>query len=51
MVPKIPMGSRPGTSSRATAPAMRPMMMSTMMKVTMPVSFPAPGFYVRTAES
>ena len=33
MVPRIPMGSRPGTSSRATAPAMRPMMMSTIMKV------------------
>jgi len=30
---------------------MRPTMMSTMMKVTMPVSFPAPGFYVRAAES
>ena len=51
MVPKKPMGSRPGSSSRAMAPAMRPMIISTIMKVTMPVSFPAPGFYVRATES
>ncbi len=36
MVPKIPMGSRPGSSSRAMAPTMRPTISSTMMKVTMP---------------
>ena len=47
MVPKTPIGSRPGRSSRAIAPAMRPTISNTMMKVTMPVSFPAPGFYVR----
>ena len=31
--------------------AMRPMIINTMMKVTMAVNFPAPGFYVRSAES
>jgi hypothetical protein len=45
------MGSRPGMRRRATAPAMRPMIIKMIMKVTMPVSFPAPGFYVCSAES
>ena len=40
MVPKTPMGSRPGRRRRAIAPAMRPMMIKTMMKVTMLVELP-----------
>jgi hypothetical protein len=40
MVPKTPIGSRPGTSRRAIAPAMNPTITSTMMKISMPAKLP-----------
>ena len=40
MVPRIPIGSRPGMSRRAIAPTMSPTTSSQMMKIAMLEHFP-----------